>query len=105
MHVEIAPGITVDPGVRFGKPVIAGTRVPVDLILAKLAGGMRDEEVAEEYDLTLDDVRAALGYAASVLANEEVRVNRSRPTRIDRNIPLVRASLSPSGDGAHSPAA
>jgi len=38
--MEIAPRIAVDEKVRFGKPVISGTRVPVDLILAKLAGGM-----------------------------------------------------------------
>lgn len=36
--LEIAPRITVDPEVRFGKPVIQGTRVPVDLILSKLGG-------------------------------------------------------------------
>ena len=74
MAVEIAPRVVVDPKVRFGKPVIAGTRVPVELIVAKLAGGMTPEEVTEEYEITLEDVRAALGYAASILADEEVRV-------------------------------
>jgi uncharacterized protein (DUF433 family) len=63
MPVEIAPRITVDPTIRFGKPVIAGTRVPVELVVAKLAGGMTAEEVAEEYEIALQDVRAALGYA------------------------------------------
>ena len=72
--MEIAPRITVDPDIRFGKPVIAGTRVPVELVVAKLAGGMTAEEVAEEYEITPQDVRAALGYAASILADEEVRV-------------------------------
>ncbi|MCX5636891.1 MAG: DUF433 domain-containing protein [Planctomycetota bacterium] len=38
--MEIAPRITVDEKIRFGKPVIKGTRVPVDLVLGKLAGGM-----------------------------------------------------------------
>ncbi|NIS38947.1 DUF433 domain-containing protein, partial [Candidatus Saccharibacteria bacterium] len=46
------PSISVDPKVRFGKPVIKGTRIPVDLILGKLAGGMTYEEICEEYDLT-----------------------------------------------------
>lgn len=73
MAQEIAPRITVDPGVRFGKPVIAGTRVPVDLVVGKLAGGMTIDEVAREYELTEADVRAALGYAASILAAEDVR--------------------------------
>lgn len=73
MAREIAPGISIDPKVRFGKPVIGGTRVPVELVIGKLAGGMTMEEVAREYDLTLDDLRAALRYAADVLATEEVR--------------------------------
>ena len=64
---EIAPRITVDSAVRFGKPVIAGTRVPVELVIAKLAGGMSAEEAADEYEISLQDVRAALGYAASFL--------------------------------------
>ena len=73
MATEIAPRIVVDQGVRFGKPVIQGTRVPVHLIIAKLAGGMKPEEMAEEYEITLEDVQAALRYAASVLAATEVR--------------------------------
>lgn len=74
MQVEIAPHIVVDPNVRFGRPVIQGTRVPVEMVIAKLAGGMAPSEVAEEYGLSLEDVRAALSYAARVLAEEEVRV-------------------------------
>lgn len=74
MAVEIAPRVVVDPAIRFGKPVIEGTRVPVELVVAKLAGGMTAEEVAEEYAITLEDVQAALSYAARVLAAEEVRV-------------------------------
>jgi uncharacterized protein (DUF433 family) len=75
MPQEIAPRIVVDPGVRFGKPVIRGTRVPVELVVAKLAGGMSEQEVAEEYDIAVEDVRAALSYAASILASEEVRLS------------------------------
>jgi len=73
MALEIAPRIVVDPAVRFGKPVIKGTRVPVDLIVAKLAGGMGVEEVAEEYDITAEDIYAALAYAAKLIASEEIR--------------------------------
>jgi uncharacterized protein (DUF433 family) len=75
MAVEIALRITVDPRVRFGKPVIKGTRVPVDLIVGKLAGGMSVEEVAREYEITEEDVRAALRYAAEILSAEEVRIS------------------------------
>ncbi len=72
MAYQLAPRITVDPKVRFGKPVIQGTRVPVDLLIGKLAGGMVMEDVAREYDVTIEDIRAALSYAAGVLAGEEV---------------------------------
>ena len=69
----IAPRITVDEAVRFGRPVIEGARVPVELVIGKLAGGMSIESVCEEYELTHEDVFAALSYAASVLAEERVR--------------------------------
>ncbi len=71
--MEIAPRISVDEKVRFGKPVITGTRVPVDLILGKLAGGMTYEEVMVEYEITREDILAALDYAAKTLASEEIR--------------------------------
>jgi uncharacterized protein (DUF433 family) len=71
--MEIAPRITVDEKVRFGRPVIKGTRVPVDLVLGKLAGGMTYEEVMAEYDLTREDILAALNYAAKSLAEENIR--------------------------------
>ena len=72
--MEIAPRIEADERVRFGKPVIKGTRVPVDLILGKLAGGMTYEEVMAEYDITKEDILAALKYASKHLADEEVKV-------------------------------
>ena len=71
--MEIAPRINVDEKVRFGKPVITGTRVSVDLILGKLAGGMTYEEVMVEYEITREDILAALDYAARTLASEEIR--------------------------------
>jgi uncharacterized protein (DUF433 family) len=73
VQVEIAPRIVVNPEVRFGKPVIKGTRVPVALVIAQLAGGMGSDEVAEEYGITPEDVRAALAYAADLLESEAVR--------------------------------
>lgn len=72
MVLELSPGVVVDPDVRFGKPVIKGTRVPVELVIGKLAGGMTAEEIAEEYGITQGDVLAALGYAARILASEVV---------------------------------
>ena len=71
---EIAPRIVVDPAVRFGRPVIRGTRVPVALVVAKLAGGMDATEMMAEYDLTAEDVQAALHYAAQIVAGEEILI-------------------------------
>lgn len=71
--MEIAPGITIDEKVRFGKPVIKGTRVPVGLVLGKLAGGMTYEEVMNEYDLRREDILATLDYASKLLAEEEIK--------------------------------
>ncbi len=73
MVFQLAPRIVVDPKVRFGKPVIQGTRVPVELVIGKLAGGMTTQDVADEFDITTADIQAALSYAASVIAAEEVR--------------------------------
>lgn len=72
--MEIAQHISVNTNVRFGKPVITGTRVPVDLIVGKLAGGMSYEEVMREYALCHNDILAALRYAADTLASEEMRM-------------------------------
>jgi uncharacterized protein (DUF433 family) len=71
---EIAPGIVVDREVRFGKPVIKGTRIPVDLVIGKMAGGMTIEEVMKEYDLKREDILNALSYAATLMKEEEIRV-------------------------------
>jgi uncharacterized protein (DUF433 family) len=71
--MEIAPRIEADEKVRFGKPVIKGTRVSVDLILGKLAGGMTYEEVMAEYDLAREDILAVLNYASKHISDEEVR--------------------------------
>lgn len=72
--MEIAPRITVDEKIAFGKPVIKGTRIPVELVIGQLAGGMTYEEVMKQYDLSKEDILAALDYAAKILAQEEVRV-------------------------------
>jgi uncharacterized protein (DUF433 family) len=70
---EIAPHIVVDPSVRFGRPVIRGSRVPVDVVVAQMGAGLSAEQVAEEYGIKREDVLAALAYAATVLASEQVR--------------------------------
>jgi uncharacterized protein (DUF433 family) len=66
--------IVIDPEIRHGKPVIRGTRVPVELILGSLAGGMEPDEVAREYGVVKEDVQAAIEYAARLVAMEELTV-------------------------------
>ena len=67
---EIAPKIVIDPEIQGGRPVIKGTRIPVDLVLGKIAGGMTIEELMKEYGLKREDVFAALQYAARVIKEE-----------------------------------
>jgi uncharacterized protein (DUF433 family) len=73
---QIAHRISVNAGVRFGKPVIEGTRVPVAVVVGAIAAGDSLEEVAREYSITVEDVRAALSYAAKRLDEEAIRVPR-----------------------------
>jgi uncharacterized protein (DUF433 family) len=65
--------IQISPSIMFGKPVIRGTRVPVELILRKLAAGQAPEDILRQHPrLTLEDIRAAQAYAADLVAGEEV---------------------------------
>ncbi len=65
--------IEINPDVMMGKPVIRGTRIPVELILRKLSEGATEADLLGAYPrLTLEDVQAALRYAADSLAHEEV---------------------------------
>ncbi len=70
----VFPHIQVNPAVRFGKPVIEGTRVPVDLVVGKLAGGMTVDELVGEFDLTRVQILAAFKYAAHVVSQESLVV-------------------------------
>jgi len=65
--------IEVNPDILMGKPVIAGTRIPVYLILNLLASGYTQERILEAYPgLVLEDIRAALQYAEQRMRFEEV---------------------------------
>lgn len=71
-QMKLAPGIVADPAVCHGQAVVAGTRVPVAVVIGGLAGGMTVADVIREYDLTEADVRAALKYAAELTARESI---------------------------------
>ena len=65
--------IETNPEVMGGKPVIRGTRIPVELILRKLGGGMSPEAILTDHPrLTNEDILAAQAFAADYLAHEDL---------------------------------
>lgn len=65
--------IEMNPGVMLGKPVIAGTRITVEILLEKLAADIPIDGILEDYpDLTRVDVLAALAYARQAISTEDV---------------------------------
>ena len=65
--------ITIDPQVMLGKPCIKGTRITVELILDKLAGGADVEWLLDAYPhIRREDILDAIRYAKAVLSNEEI---------------------------------
>lgn len=64
--------IEINPAVMMGKPVIRGTRIPVELLIRKLAEGATEADLLDAYPrLTTEDLRAALSYAADSVSHEE----------------------------------
>jgi len=73
MSEQLLQRITIDPNVMVGKPVIRGTRIPVELIVRMVAQDIPHDEIMKEYPrLQPEDIQAALLYAAAVLAHEDV---------------------------------
>jgi len=65
--------ITVNPKIMAGKPIIKGTRIPVEQVLRLLAQNITPEQILKDYPhLTKDDIMAALLYAAKITGKEEV---------------------------------
>ena len=65
--------IEINPKVMFGKPVIRGTRVTVEMVLRKLGEGMTEQQIIEHHPhLTVEDIRAAAAFAENHLAGEEI---------------------------------
>jgi uncharacterized protein (DUF433 family) len=69
--------IVIDAKICHGKPVIRGTRTPVTVILNALAGGDSFETLQKGYDITEDDIRACIGFAAA-----EVGQSAYRPVKV-----------------------
>lgn len=65
--------IEINPKILLGKPVIRGTRIPLELIVKLVAQGWKDEDIIKEYpSLKNKDIKAALLYAEKMLKEEEV---------------------------------
>jgi len=63
--------IVIDEKILGGRPIIKGTRIPVYLIVEMIAGGLSVKDILKEYpELSEEDVKAALRYAASLLKRE-----------------------------------
>jgi uncharacterized protein (DUF433 family) len=73
-----AERIEINPEVLLGKPVISGTRIPVEVILRKLSEGATMTDLLDAYPrLRIEDVQAALAFAADSLAHETIVLPRA----------------------------
>ena len=68
--------ITVDAGIHFGKPCIAGTRITVQSVLELINEGLTFKEIIEDYypDLTAEDIRACVSYAIALVSGEDIHL-------------------------------
>ena len=64
--------IVVNPNVMVGKPVIKGTRVAVSEIVNRVAQGQTFQDIAEDLEISEDDIRAALMYAGKLVEGEDI---------------------------------
>ncbi|MCL5997226.1 MAG: DUF433 domain-containing protein [Chloroflexi bacterium] len=72
-HVNYQERIVVDPAMMSGKPVVRGTRIPVDLVLKRLAQDLDVNALFVAYPrLTKGDVQVCLAYANTLVAGEEI---------------------------------
>jgi uncharacterized protein (DUF433 family) len=63
--MDLLSRIAIDPEIRFGKPCVRGTRITVGDVLSYLASGMSDDAILADFpQLTRDDIRACLAFAA-----------------------------------------
>lgn len=66
--------IVIDPKVHFGKPRIAGTRIPVEDVLELIQENISFTEIVEKYypDLEIEDIKACVKYATDLVRSEEI---------------------------------
>jgi uncharacterized protein (DUF433 family) len=68
--------IVVNPGLHFGKPCVAGTRIPVQSVLELVREGISFEEIIRDYhpELQVEDIRASIQYAIDIVSAEDIHV-------------------------------
>jgi uncharacterized protein (DUF433 family) len=68
--------IEVNPEIHFGKPCIAGTRIPVQNVLELVREGLSFTQIIEDYypDLQTEDIRACVQYAIEIVASEDIHI-------------------------------
>jgi uncharacterized protein (DUF433 family) len=68
--------ITVNPNIHFGKPCVAGTRIPVQSVLELVREGLSFAEIIQDYypNLEIQDIQACLQYAIDVVAAEDIHI-------------------------------
>ena len=68
--------IAINPNIHFGKPCVAGTRIPVQSVLELVSEGFSFAEIVRDYypDLQVEDIRACIQYAINVMAAEDIRI-------------------------------
>lgn len=72
--------IISDPKILGGKPIIAGTRISVELILDRVASGMSVKEILQDYPhLTAKQIQAAISYARNLVVKKFSRTKFSQP--------------------------
>lgn len=68
--------IELNPNIHFGKPCVAGTRIPVQSVLELVREGIPFEQIIQDYypDLDIEDIRACIQYAIEVMAAEDIHI-------------------------------
>ncbi|MGA2400615.1 MAG: DUF433 domain-containing protein [Syntrophobacteraceae bacterium] len=68
--------IAIDPDIHFGKPCVAGTRIPVQNVLELVRDGIQFDRIIQDYypDLGMEDIRASIQYAIDVVTAEEIHI-------------------------------
>ena len=75
--MEIFPGISMDPAIRFGKPCLVGTRIDVATVVEALSAEESFEAVRDAYQITREQILAALRYAAHISEHVPSAVERA----------------------------